>query len=106
MGQVEVPESKIAVLRSMLEFVKQSSHVRAKFLASILGKIMPIWHSPSAVRVAYSDAIVKQAMVAMWWSMGHVCHMDAGQPKRLHSAQHGGSCLQCIWCFYLWHPSW
>ena len=41
-GQIEVPESKIAELRSMLEIAKQSDQVRAKFLASILGKIMSV----------------------------------------------------------------
>ena len=110
LGQIEVPESKIATLRRLLEFAKQSDRVKAKFLASMLGKIMsmsitfrpvsrfmtrslyavmesrqswceplqlseeakaelyfwstslevynaqPIWHSPSAVRVVYSDA--------------------------------------------------
>ena len=40
LGQMEVPESRITALRSMLEFAKQSSHIGAKFLASILGKIM------------------------------------------------------------------
>ena len=49
LGKIEVPESKIVALHSMLEFAKQSSsHIRAKFLASILGKIMTkscIWAS-------------------------------------------------------------
>ena len=34
LGQIEVPESKIAEIRGMLEFAKQSDQVRAKFLAS------------------------------------------------------------------------
>ena len=109
-GVIQVPESKIVSLRSMLQVVKQASCVRAKYLASILGKIIsmglafgpvtrfmtrslysvlesrqswyeslqftpeakaelvfwasnlegynaqPIWHSPGAVRVVYSDA--------------------------------------------------
>ena len=109
-GQIHVPESKIAALRSMLQRVKHSPTIKVKCLASLLGKIIsmslafgsvsrfmtrslysiledrqswyealqfspeakaellfwesnlenynaqPIWHSPSAVRVVYSDA--------------------------------------------------
>ena len=109
-GVIRVPESKIVTLRSTHQEAKRSSCVRAKTLASILGKIMsrslafgpetrfmsrslysilesreswyeslqfspedkaklviwasnleeyntqPIWHSPGAVRVVYSDA--------------------------------------------------
>ena len=110
LGQIEVPEPKIVALRSMLECARHARHVRAKYLANILGIIMsmslafgpvsrfmtrslyamlesrgswcehlefsneamaelniwssslerynaqPIWQSPSAVRVVYSDA--------------------------------------------------
>ena len=110
LGQIEVPQCKISDVRGKLKFIKQASQVKAKCLASVLGKIMsmslafgpvsrlmtrslyavlesrqswceslqlsseaiaeldfwssnlevynaqPIWHSPSAVRVVYSDA--------------------------------------------------
>ena len=110
LGQIEVPAPKLDALRSMIRRVAASPVVKAKQLASILGKIIsmgiafgpvsrfmtrslyavlesrgswwdtlqispeaqaelsfwssnldkfnaqPIWHSPSAVRVVYSDA--------------------------------------------------
>ena len=40
LGQTEVPEVEIAASHSMLKLAKQSDQVGAKFLASILGKIM------------------------------------------------------------------
>ena len=40
MGQIEVPEPKIVALRSMLGRARHSRQVRAKYLASILGRIM------------------------------------------------------------------
>ena len=39
-GQIQVPESKIVSLRSMLQKVKHSPTIKAKCLVSILGKII------------------------------------------------------------------
>ena len=40
LGQIRVPESKIDALCSILNFAKHYNQVRAKFFASIRGKIM------------------------------------------------------------------
>ncbi len=93
LGQIEVPQEKLTALRSMLDEARRSECIRARRLASIVGRIIsmslafgpvsrlmtrslyavlearhawcsslqeynaqPIWHSPSAVRVVYSDA--------------------------------------------------
>ena len=39
-GQIEVPQSKIVASRELLDCVKQTSHVKAKCSASVVGKIM------------------------------------------------------------------
>ena len=39
-GVIQVPESKIVSLRSMLQVAKQASCVRAQYFASILRKII------------------------------------------------------------------
>ena len=40
LGQIEVPQCKIAAVCKMLKCIKQASQVKAKCLASVLGKIM------------------------------------------------------------------
>ena len=39
MGQIEVPDSKIVSLCSMLDCCRHACQVRAKYLATILGKL-------------------------------------------------------------------
>ena len=50
-GQIEVPSEKITALRSALRQATQSPRIKARSLASVIGKIISM-----AVRVVYSDA--------------------------------------------------
>ena len=131
LGQIEVPKEKIEVLCSAIHSASQAKHIRARNLASIVGKIIsmglafgpvcrfmtrslytvlesriawcdvvilshealeelefwshglegynaqPIWHTPSAVRVVYSDAsetgyggyVVEHGALGVVWSV-------------------------------------
>ena len=138
LGQIEVPQEKIARLLLVLEKVRHSAHVSARQLASVVGKIIsmglavgpvsrfmtrslyavlesriawcehlrlpedaykelefwstnlaeykaqPIWHSPSAVRVVYSDA---SATGYGGYIVEHGCYTAYGQWEAIEASQ-------------------
>ena len=51
------------------------------FWKQSIGKVngQLIWHSPSAVRITYSDASTcNTGMEGVWWNMVHVCMWHKG----------------------------
>jgi len=126
-GQISIPEEKIVALRSLLQLALQFKQIKAKLLASIIGKVISmalghvsrlmtrssysllnsrrywcealtitpeakqelrfwldnldrlnsqgIWHSPSALRVVYSDA---SDTGYGGYTVEHGCHMAHG----------------------------